>query len=128
MNLTVKKIDRFWLDVPYREEVRHNMIRELPHMKILELCKVTLDCGIEGVGETLCFYTWGAVTDESVARAMGKVATEVMWDDSLGSGLQMALFDAVARANEVPIHHLLGRQVRREAAVSWWSIDMSAED
>ena len=84
MNLTVKKIDRIWLDVPYREAIVHNMVRDLPHWTISELCKVTLDCGIEGVGETMPFYTWGAVTDESVARAMGKAATEVMWDDSLG--------------------------------------------
>jgi len=128
MNLTVKKIDRTWLDVPYRKSIVHNMIRDLPHWTISELCQVTLDCGVEGFGETMPFYTWGAVTDEAVARATGKVATEVMWDDSLGAGLQMALFDAVAKANEVPIHHLLGQQVRHDAAVSWWSIDMSAED
>jgi len=128
MNLTVTKIDRIWLDVPYREAIVHNMVRELPHLTITELCKVTLQCGVVGIGETLCFYTWGAVTDESVARATGKVATEVMWDDSLGAGLQMALFDAVAKANEVPIHHLLGQQVRHDAAVAWWSIDMSAAD
>jgi galactonate dehydratase len=34
----------------------------------------------------------------------------------------------VARALEVPIHHLLGRQVRRHAPLSWWNIDTSADD
>ena len=128
MNLTVKDIERIWVDVPFREVPKRNMIRELPHWTIFELCKVTLGCGAVGVGETMVFYTWGQTTDEAVARAMGKTATEIMWDDSLGSGLQQALFDAVGKALEVPVHHLLGRKIRDDAFVSWWSIDMSPED
>ncbi|MBP85828.1 MAG: enolase [Planctomycetaceae bacterium] len=128
MNLTVRDIERIWVDVPYREVPQRNMIRELPHWTIFELCKVTLDNGVTGVGETMCFYTWGETTDEDVNRARGRVASEIMWDDSLGAGLQMALFDAVAKSMEVPIHHLLGQQVREDALISWWSIDMSPED
>lgn len=128
MDLTVKKVERFWVDVPFREVPRRNMIRELPHWTIFEICKVTLGCGVVGVGETMVFYTWGNTTDESVARVMERRATEWMWDDSLGSGLQMALFDAVGKTLEVPVHHLLGRKLRDEAFVSWWSIDMPAED
>ena len=128
MNLTIQDIERIWLDVPYREVPRRNMIRELPHWTIVEICKVTLANGVVGVGETMPFYTWAEVTDGDVQRAMGQVASEIMWDDSLGAGLQMALFDAVARTLEVPVHHLLGRQVRHEAAVSWWSIDLPPED
>ena len=128
MNLTITNIERIWVDVPYREVPRRNMIRELPHWTIFELCRVTLGCGAVGVGETMVFYTWGNVTDQAVQRALGKPATEIMWDDSLGAGLQMALFDAVARALDVPLHHLLGRQVRDDAFVSWWSIDMPPED
>lgn len=128
MKLAVQDIERIWVKVPYREVPGRNMIRELPHWTIFELCRVTLANGVTGVGETMCFYTWGAVTDEDVNRAMGKVATEIMWDDSLGAGLQMGLFDAVARSLDVPIHHLLGEQVREQAFVSWWSIDMSPQD
>ena len=128
MNLRVKDIERIWLDVPYREVPGRNMIRELPHWTIVELCKVTLENGVTGVGETMPFYTWGEVTDENVARAQGKVATEIMWDDTLGSGLQMALFDAVARTLEIPVWQLFGEKVRDDAALSWWSIDMCAED
>lgn len=128
MNLTVTDIERTWVNVPYRPVPQRNMIRELPHWTIFELCKVRLGCGVEGVGETMVFYTWGGVTDESVARAMGKTATEIMWDDTLGCGLQQALFDAVGRALGVPLHQLLGRKVRDEAFVSWWSIDMAPED
>ena len=58
MNLTVKDIERIWLDVPFRPVPQRNMIRELPHWTIFELCKVTLECGVIGVGETMQFYTW----------------------------------------------------------------------
>ena len=128
MKLTVQDIDRIWVRVPYREVPARNMIRELPHWTIFELCRVKLANGVEGVGETMCFYTWGEVTDDDVKRALGREATEIMWDDSLGAGLQMALFDAVARSLDAPIHHLLGEQVRSQAFVSWWSVDMSPAD
>ena len=77
MNLTVKSIKRTWLDVPFREVPHRNMIRELPHWTIFELCQVELECGVQGLGETMCFYTWGAVTDESVSRAIGRTATQL---------------------------------------------------
>lgn len=128
MDLTVKDIERIWVNVPYREVPARNMIRELPHWTIFELCKVTLGNGITGVGETMCYYTWGEVTDADVNRARGRTATEIMWDDSLGAGLQMALFDAVAKSMEVPIHHLFGLKMRDDAFVSWWSIDLPPED
>ncbi len=128
MNLTVKNVERIWVDVPYRPVPRRSMIRELPHWTIFELCLVTLECGVKGIGETMVFYTWGATTDEAVQRALGRTATEVMWDDSLGAGLQMALFDAVGKALEVPVWQLLGRKVRDDAAISWWSIDLPPDD
>lgn len=128
MNLKVQKIDRIWVDVPYRPVPKQNMIRELPHWTIFELCKVTLQNGVVGVGETMKFYTWGDTTDQAVQRAKGKQATEIMWDDSLGAGLQMALFDAVGKSLEIPIYQLLGHKLRDEAMISWWSIDMSPAD
>jgi galactonate dehydratase len=128
MNLTVKHVERIWVDVPYRPVPRRNMIRELPHWTIFELCLVTLECGVQGVGETMVFYTWGNTTDAAVARALGRPATAVMWDDTLGAGLQMALFDAVGKALEVPVYQLLGRKVRDDAPISWWSIDLPPED
>ena len=50
MNLTIKNIERIWVDVPYRPVPRRNMIRELPHWTIFELCLVTLECGVRGIG------------------------------------------------------------------------------
>ncbi|MGV2339130.1 MAG UNVERIFIED_CONTAM: hypothetical protein LVR18_35660 [Planctomycetaceae bacterium] len=59
---------------------------------------------------------------------IGKNALDLLWDDSLGAGLQMALFDAVGRATELPVHALLGEQVHQSTPLSWWNIDTSAAD
>ena len=40
----------------------------------------------------------------------------------------MALFDAVGKTLNVPIHALLGNKVRDWAPISWWAIDMPPED
>lgn len=124
----VKHIERTTVKLPYREVVERNMARELPHWKYLEVCEVELESGKVGIGETMLFYTWGATGDDDVARAQGANALKLMWDDSLGAGLQMAIMDAVARTLSVPIHALLGPKARDKAPLSWWAIDMSPED
>ena len=128
MNLRVKSVDRFCVDVPYRAVPARNMVRELPHWTIFEIAKVTLECGVVGYGETMIWYTWGTVSDDAVAKVTGRNAIESMWDASLGAGLQMALFDAVGRACDVPCHRLMGQQVRDRAFLSWWCIDMPPDD
>ena len=126
--LEIAKIKRTTVKVPFREVPARNMDREIPHWRYSEIFEVTLKSGHTGFGETLLFYTWGATTDADVKRAEGKNAAEIMWDDSLGAGLQMALFDAVARANDVPVHALLGNKVNDRTPLSWWNIDTSAKD
>ena len=128
LDLTVKEVELIPVDVPFRAVPAANMVREIPDWTLFELCKVTLACGVVGVGETMRFYTWGVSASEDCQRAKGRNAAELMWDDSLGAGLQMALFDAVGKANDVPAHRLLGHACRDRAPVSWWAIDMSAED
>jgi L-alanine-DL-glutamate epimerase-like enolase superfamily enzyme len=128
MNLTVERVERIPISVPYREVPRRNMIRELPHWTIFEICKVTLGCGVTGFGETMQYYTFATVSDETIARVTGKNAAESMWDDTLGAGLQMALFDAVGRATDTPVWALLGQKYRDRPHISWWDIDMPGED
>lgn len=93
--LTIEQIDRTVVEVPYRETPGRAMARELPHWKYSEICEVRLKSGKSGVGETMIYYSWGKTNDDDVARALGKNAAELMWDDTLGPGLQIALFDAV---------------------------------
>lgn len=126
--LTVDRIDRTTVRVPFREIPQRAMDRELPHWRYAEIFEVHLSSGQTGIGETLLYYTWGVTQDDDVERVLGKNAADHMWDDSLGAGLQMALFDAVARTLEVPIHSLLGHQVNSKTPLSWWNIDTPPED
>ena len=125
---TIEKIDRTPVRVPYREIAARSMDREVPHWRYGEVVEVRLASGAVGFGESMLFYTWGRTEDEHVKRALGKNAAELMWDDALGAGLQIALFDAVGRAVGVPIHRLLGRQANAKTPISWWNIDMPPED
>jgi galactonate dehydratase len=128
MNLNVKSVERIPVSVPFREVPARNMVRELPHWTLFEICKVSLECGVTGFGETMQYYTFATVSEDGIARVAGRNAAEVMWDDGLGAGLQMALFDAVGRAMETPLWALLGKKQRDRAPVSWWDIDMPGED
>jgi len=80
---------------------------------------VTLDSGVVGWGEGSEYA--GQTSDESLDGVVGKRAAELMWDDSIGTNLQMALFDAVGKELGVPVHQLLpNAQVRDWVALSWW--------
>ena len=128
VDLIVEAVDLIPVRVPFREVPARNMARELPHWDYFEVARVRLRSGHVGHGESMAFYTWGRTDDDDIKRAVGKNAAALMWDDSLGAGLQVALFDAVARAAGVPIYRLLGPKVRDRAALSWWAIDMPPED
>lgn len=126
--MRVESVERIWVDMPLKETPWRNMVREIPHWSLFEICKVTLSDGIVGAGETMPYYTWGEVTDEAVDRVIGHHPATVMWDDSLGAGLQMALFDAAAQRMEAPLWSLFGPKIRTHANIGWWAIDMPVED
>jgi galactonate dehydratase len=128
MDMTIQDVEMITVEVPLRDIPHKHMRREIPHWTVFEIHRVTLKCGVVGFGETMAYYTWGRTSDDTRAKAVGKNAAELMWDDSMGAGLQIALFDAVGRAMDVPVNRLLGKQVRERAHLSWWDIDMSAED
>lgn len=122
-NLEVRKVEQVFVDVPFKPVPARHQYREFDHeaRRFNQLLKVHLGNGVIGIGE-------GGLARGAVERITGRSAADLMWDDSLGSGLQMALFDAVARANEVPVHRLLGAKVRDRAFMSWWAKDMPGED
>lgn len=124
----IEEIKRTTVRLPYRPVPGRNMARELPHWAWSEIFEVRLKSGHVGIGETLLYYTWGATTDEDVDRVRAQNAVDHMWDDELGAGLQMALFDGVAKLLEVPVHRLLGTQVHDRTPLSWWNIDTSPAD
>jgi len=128
LNLNVSKVETTWVNVPLRAVPGRRMFAENHDWTYFQIHKVTLACGVVGFGETMPYYTWGRPTEQAIASARGRNAAELMWNDSLGAGLQMALFDAVAKANDVPIYRLLGSKHRDRAFLSWWDLDMPGED
>ena len=126
--LTVEKIVRTSIRIPFRPIAARNMARELPHWEYFDIFEVHLKSGIVGIGEGSMYYSWGFTKDEDIERAKGSNAASIMWDDSLGAGLQIALFDAVAKQAGVPVHALLGQKVNKITPLSWWAIEMNADD
>lgn len=129
--MKVTNVERILVDVPFtarQQQITTQSVSTVYNWSLLELCKVTTDTGHVGWGETVIHYTYRRVSDESVARVLGQSPAVLMNDDSLGAGLQMALFDVVGKILEVPVYQLLGTQRRDAVPISWWSIDSSPEN
>ena len=122
----VTEVERILLVVPFVDRVRREMERAKVHAwSEVELLRVVTDAGVVGYGETIQNYTWGRADVEE--RVIGRSPFSLMWDDSLGAGLQMAMWDAAGKLAGVPIHQLLGKQVREWCPISFWDHDMSPE-
>ena len=127
MTAKITSVERFTLQVPFVDRVRRAMERAGVHTwSELEITRVETDAGMVGWGETIQNYTWGRVHDHE--RVVGRPPAELMWDDSLGAGLQMALFDAAGKLAGVPVYRLLGPKCRDWCAISFWDHDMSPEE
>ena len=122
----VTAVERTRLWVPLVERIARDMERAGIHTwSEVELLEVRTDAGVSGWGETIENYTWGrAAADE---RVIDRSPQELIWDDSLGAGLQMALLDAAGKLAQVPVHALLGQQVRGACPLSFWDHDMAPE-
>ena len=126
--MKVVDVQRIVVQVPFTPRQQKITAREVYNWNILELCRVQTDTGHVGWGETVIHYTWARVSDAAVERVKGKSPALMMNDDSLGAGLQMALFDVVGKILEVPVYELLGAKVRDWVPISWWSIDAPPKD
>jgi L-alanine-DL-glutamate epimerase-like enolase superfamily enzyme len=123
--MKIAQIELIHLDVPFTPHTNQHMQYWLPHWRISQLCKITLESGVVGWGETLPNYTWAKVPIDVADQVVGRNAAELLWQDELGAGVQMALFDAVGKTLGVPIYRLLGHPKLRDwAPISWWAMDM----
>ncbi|MEM7034957.1 MAG: uracil-DNA glycosylase family protein [Chloroflexota bacterium] len=129
-NLIVKDIERIVLDVPFTPRCQEWNAREIWQWRVSEVIRITTDVpDLVGYGETLLHYTWGRVPDEAIERVKGKNPVEFLGDDSLGAGLQMALYDLVGKALNVPAYRLFNLpKVRDWCPISWWNIDFPPDE
>ncbi len=126
--LRIVEVERIVVDVPFRPRVRPWNALLVGQWRVSEITRVVTDAGFVGYGETLPHYTWGRVTDEAVARVRGGNPADFLGDDSLGAGLQMALYDVVGQALGVPLYRLLPLpKVREWCPIAWWNTKASPE-
>lgn len=122
----IKNVERIIAQVPFGGAQRRDIVRaELHKWSELEIIRVETESGIVGWGETVQHYTWGKVEDTD--SVIGKTPFETMWDDRLGPGLQMALFDAAGKVAGVPVYRLIGDKCRDYCAMSYWHHDMAPQ-
>jgi len=126
--MRITSVERIPVDVGFKPRPAVHMARELWNWSISEVIRLTTDSGIVGYGETLPHYTWSRVSEEAEKKVIGRSPLELLWDDSLGAGLQMAVWDAAGKAAGVPCYRLIGPKARDECPLSWWAIDMPPED
>ncbi len=120
--LKITEVERITVDVPYRPRVRLWNSLLIWQWRIVEVTRVVTDAGLVGYGETLPHYTWGRVSDAAVEKVRGGNPADFLGDDSLGAGLQMAIYDVVGKALDVPVYRLFGLpKVRDWCPIAWWN-------
>ena len=129
-SLKIKEIEKITVHVPFTPRSHYWCAREQYQWDISEVIRLTTDDpDLVGYGETMPHYTWGKVSDASIERVKGKNPTEFLGDDTLGAGLQMAIYDLVGKMLEVPVYRLFNLpQVRQWCPIAWWNVDMSPDD
>jgi L-alanine-DL-glutamate epimerase-like enolase superfamily enzyme len=126
--LRVVDIERCHVRVPFTERSRPWNEILVGQWGVVEVIRLTTDAGLVGYGETLPHYSWADVSDEAIAAVRGQNPAEFLGHDNLGAGLQMALYDVVGKALEVPARRLFGLpQVRDRVPLAWWDTKMAPE-
>jgi L-alanine-DL-glutamate epimerase-like enolase superfamily enzyme len=113
--------ERIALDIPfYADHVTRHMQRARTHSERVFVYRVVTDNDIVGWGDSLAPHDTDAV--------VGRGLFDVLLNDDIGLGLQVAVTDAAGKAVDSPAHALLGTKLRDRCPISWWDIDMPPED
>lgn len=130
MPIKIVDVERIVVDVPFTPRCAKWNALLVWQWRISEVIRIITDVpDIIGYGETLLHYSWGQVSDDAIERVKGKNPAEFLGDDSLGPGLQMAIYDVVGQALGVPVYRLLNLpKVRDWCPIAWWNTKMSPED
>lgn len=127
-NHTVKSITRTVLNVPFHERCHLVKTTRVNGWSVIDLYRVQSNSGVEGMGENLAFYGKPTSSESDFDRVIGKNVFELLNNDTLGAGIQMALFDLAGKLTDTPCHSLLGEKTRDTCPVSWWAQDMKPEE
>lgn len=128
MSLRITDVETIPLQVPLAPRHDVHMQRLDGNWSLIEVWRLTTNNGLVGYGETIAEYTWGRSPVELAAKVKGRNPFDLLWDDSFGAGLQMALWDLAGKAMGVPCNRLLGSTVREAAPISWWCLDMDPDE
>lgn len=119
--MKIANATRLSLNIPfYCKRVECAMHRAQTHDERVYLYRIETDDGVVGYGDSL------AISD--VHTLIGQNPFQIMNNDAIGFGPQLAVLDAVGKAADVPVHALLGTKLRDRCPISWWDIDMSPVD
>ncbi len=55
IDLRIASLERFTINLPFRDVPARNMVRELPDFTFFEIFRVSLGSGVVGTGEALHF-------------------------------------------------------------------------
>ena len=124
--MKIVRAERIALNLPfYADRVTRAMQRASTHDERVYVYRLTSDKGVVGYGD--CQGGGGQHLD-AVDQLVGKNPFQIIHDDSIGFGPQMAALDLAGRIAGVPVHALLGTKLRRRSPMSWWDIDMPPAD
>ncbi|MEW6751180.1 MAG: enolase C-terminal domain-like protein [Candidatus Latescibacterota bacterium] len=89
--------------------------------------RVETDAGLTGYGDQRV-RPWAQPAPDCAQQLVGHSPFEYLNNNlSLGSGLSCALYDVMGKFLEVPVHRLLGQQVRSSVKVAAWTRPASPE-
>jgi L-alanine-DL-glutamate epimerase-like enolase superfamily enzyme len=127
--LRVVDVERCMVQVPFRDRCRPWNEILVGQWGVVEVIRLrTNSADVVGYGETLPGYSWASVDDDAVAALIGHSPAEFLGHDEIGAGLQMACYDALGKALEVPARRLFGLpQVRDRVPLAWWDTKMPPE-
>ena len=126
--MKIAAIELTHLDVPFNAHGDKHLRYWIPAWRIVQICKLTLENGVVGWGETILHATHARVPTDVEDRVVGQEAAGLLWHDDLGAGLQQALFDAVGKNENVSACDLLGKKLKDWCPISWWACDMPPQD
>jgi L-alanine-DL-glutamate epimerase-like enolase superfamily enzyme len=120
--MKIVQAERFTLNIPfYCQRVTHAMHRAQTHDERVYVYRLESENGLVGDGDT-------QGSPCPVEGLVGLNPAAIAHDDRIGFGPQLAVLDLIGKDAGVPVHALIGTQVRQRCPVSWWDIDMSPAD